>query len=228
MSTARIELTLEKIQVGDNYLMHAYVGQSVSTPEALRKCLKVRKGSPTQDEKLWSIADYSDLYPTQVPDDLPTTVDLFTSASIPDATVNIGDKITLSTYPDIWSQFYAGFVSTYTITGVSGSAPNIELTVGSPFPTFGRNMTFRIYASDGVTPVYPAAGVLPLTDGVANRDYTGLSGTYYLATMSDADLGTDLQVALDKQPALESQAQALVDAVNLNDDFLGTDTEVFE
>lgn len=228
MSNARIELTFEKIQVGDNYLMQASVGQAVTTPEDLRKCLKVRKGSTTQDEALWSVAVYTEIYPTQTLDDLPTEVTQFSSASIPNAIVQVGDRITLSTVPDIWNQFYPGYSFSYVVAGVTGSAPNVVLTVDSPFPAFGRNMQFRIYESDGVTPRHPAAGIASPIDGVANRDYTGLSGVYYLATESTVDLGTDIQTALDKQPALESQAQALVDTVNTNDVFIGTDTEVFE
>lgn len=100
------------------------------------------------------------------------------------------------------------------IAGTSGAAePAWDTTIGNT--TVDNGVLTWLRVDNAVTPV----------DGVANRDYTTLLGTEFLAA-SHADTWLGLDTAENRLASLKAQAASLVSALN-TEDWSGTEGVVY-
>lgn len=229
MSYARIELNFSKYSdPGVAYLLQTVIDQVYTTPDNAKSCLVVQKGSSSAAEELLRVATYTELISSPLPS-LPTDVDVFSSPSLTLAenppgtptTIQIGDVIRI-TCPLIWRQFFAAATQEDFIVNTVNSPT--EVTVSSPFPAFGRVLTYEVWR--GGSRILPAA--IPLEypeDGLANRNYFGLPGTEFLAE-GHADSWTDYTIANNRLESLKSGASSLMNALNTAD-WSGTEEVVY-
>lgn len=220
MSYAQIELNFAKYSdPGVAYLLQTDIDQVYTIPDEAKTCLVVKKGDVTAAEELLRVATYTELISSPLPA-LPSDVDIFTSPSLTLAedppgtptTIQVGDIIRV-TCPLVWRQFFAAAVQEdFTVDTVNSPT---EVVVSSPFPAFGRALTYEVWR--GGSRILPAAVPLEYPeDGLANRNYFGLPGTEFLAA-SHADSWADYTIANNRLQSLKSEASSLMDALNTAD-----------
>jgi hypothetical protein len=163
-----------------------------TTPDVLRPCLVVNKGSSTQDERIVRVATWNDLFGTTSGyplASLPASVNNFSSYSYG----TIASNTTIMVQSPLWWQSYFG-VSSYTVTTINNSGQ-----IQSPLSAFARDLTFTI---NGVT----------YNDGVANRIYPGSSSLYTCDT--HYSVWSDFNGAEDRYISMDAEATALVKSYN--------------
>ncbi len=220
MSYAQLGITYEKTLEGAgpdyDYLMRTTVRPVATTPSSLYVPLVVHKGDKTADELLHEVGDRDQIILNPL-DALPTLVNRFSADSF--TTFANGDYIIIAIVdlPIIWSRLYSQ-VTELRVEVIDATDPT-DVFVDSPyFPAFGRELSFSVERSSTV--------IHTAEDGVANRDYTAVSGNDYLAS-DHADVWDNYDDAANKYESLRAEAQSLVDAMNA-DHFSGTDQENYE
>ena len=224
------QLRIQYIQIADpgvEYTLQATIEQTTSQPDALDKCLVVKKGDVGADEELMRVGSYTEVV-TSPKSSLPSTVNLFSSPSLAlifeGGGIAVGDIITI-TSPFIWSQHFGA--STYFVTEVATvlSPTLVEVTI--PFPAFGRGLTFNVFrGANMVLPTTPGPPAVYPVDGLANRDYTGLGVETEFLAYDQASSWTDIDVAEGRYTQMQISAQALVDAMK-EDNYTGQSDEVY-
>lgn len=215
MGYANLDITYEKTREGTGpayeFLIQTTIDPVITAPTELETALVVQKGDETGDEVILRVGDRTEVVVTPL-DTLPATVNMFSSSSFVAlyGSFVVADIITILTadLPTIWSRFFST-VTTFTTVVNSIAAP---ATPTSPivipiFPAFARELTFSV-TRGGID-------LGTFYDGVANRDYTGLTGTEFL-TDTHADKWDDYDTANNKYESLRAEAQSLVDAMNVN------------
>ena len=228
MSYAQIDMVFTKFSdvPSTEYMLNTVVNQATSFPTPVAAPLVIQKGDDTTDEELVRIAERSEI--VTIPfTPLPTSIRIFSSLSLPLAQIGdpsdplvplaptailAGDIIRVTT-PDLWQEFF-GVISTVEYEVATIVSPT-EVTITTDFPAFARNLPFEVLR-DGTTILPVGDPLVYPTDGLANRDYTGLSETYYLAS-SHVDSWTDLTVAENRVTNLKSQAKLLINEMNTAD-----------
>ena len=209
MSYARIEIVFTRFSdPGKEYLLRTLIDPTYSQPDAVDFCLVVKKGDSTAVEELMRVASFAEFITTPL-EALPTTVDVFSSPSLAAAAPQVGDVIKVNS-PLMWRQFFFALVQTEVVV-TSVTSPT-EVVVTPAFPAFGRELTFEVWR--GASLILPAAipYVYP-TDGVATRDYTGLTGIEFLAN-SHVDNWDDYTVANNRLTSIKNGASSLMSALN--------------
>ena len=223
MSRARLEITYEKTREGVgpayDYLMRTTVNTVVTRPASIYKALVVHKGDKLADEFLHRVGTRDDIVVTPL-EDLPELVNRFSADSLTaiSGLVN-GDiiKIAANNLPVIWTRFFSQ-VSEVQAVVIDDTDP-YDVVVDAPgFPAFARLLAFSVERA--------SVTIHTADDGVANRDYTGLTGTDFITT-DHADGWTNFEDANNKYESLRTEAQSLVDAMNA-DNFSGVDQERYE
>jgi hypothetical protein len=208
MSYAQIELQFTRFaDPGTEYLLKTVVNQVYTTPDEARSCLVVKKGG-VANEELMSVATYDELVTTPF-EQLPVDVNIFTSPSLASISVQVDDILKV-TAPLIWSVF-GRTEAVFEATVESVISPTEVEIVGS-FPSYAMNLSYEVWR---VTQMILPTGI-PLTtpnDGTADRDYTGLTGTFFLAD-AHADVFAALPTAENRMASLKSQAESLMNALN--------------
>ena len=221
MSYAEIEIEYTKIRVGTSpnytYLMQVTVDPVLTEPAALETCLVVLAGDSTTDEAIMCVGDVAEVVTAGAQlETLPAAIDRFQSTWMSSVGVAIGDVIAIDSadVPEVWTQFFG--VTGVTATVTDNSDPADVIITSGKFPAFARNLVFSL------------AGVTGGTDGVANRDYTGITGMgmEFLAA-SHCDSWTGLSGADNKFTSLRAQAQSLVDELN-SDNYTDVVDEVYD
>ena len=210
-------------QSGIGYLLETVVNTSGSTPSEIYDCLIVNKGGVSTDESIARVAVYNEM-PSGVSalPLLPSTIRVFSApslSSLPGGTPQVGDiiRITQTPPPPIWQFIYGAAPSDREYEVVTVNSPT-EVIVDQDFPAFGRSLTFEVERAS----VVELSGV---SDGLANRDYTGLVGTLF-RTRAHGDFWEDYEDAQNKYDSLRAEAQSLVDAYNATE-FTGTTEETY-
>lgn len=223
MTQLRIQYD-RKADVGVEYALRATIEQTTSQPDALDNCLVVKKGDAGTDEELMRVGSFAEVVTTPL-DALPATVPLFSSPSlalIPGG-ILAGDIIVV-TPPFVWQQYFGIGFDFQTVVDNPSVAAN-TVSVVTPFPAFARNMTYVVRR--GLTVMLPVDGTPPYpNDGVANRDYSAVVGTEFLAN-DQASSWADIDTAEGRQQAMELAAQALVNSVK-EDNYTGQDDRIYE
>jgi len=223
MGYARLEITYEKSREGAGplyeYLMRTTVNTVVTTPSSIYAALVVHKGDKIADEFLHRVGTRDDIVVTPL-EDLPELVNRFSADSLTaiSGLVN-GDiiKIAANNLPVIWTRFFSQ-VSEVQAVVIDDTDP-YDVVVDAPgFPAFARLLAFSVERA--------SVTIHTADDGVANRDYTGLTGTDFITT-DHADGWTNFEDANNKYESLRTEAQSLVDAMNA-DNFSGVDQERYE
>jgi hypothetical protein len=163
-----------------------------TTPDVLRPCLVVIKGSLTQDERIVRVATWNDLFGTTTGyplATLPALINNFSSSSYG----TIASNTTIMIQAPLWWQSYFGG-SSYTVTTLN-SAGLIQPTL----PAFARYLSFTI---NGVT----------YNDGVANRTYPGSASLY--TCDAHYSVWSDFNGAEDRYVSMDAEATALVKSYN--------------
>jgi hypothetical protein len=191
---------------------------------AADNCLVVHRGSESNEESLLRVATLSDLT-TPLPS-LPGTVEQFSSASIAPlvpAGLQVGDIITVYDVPALWQYFFNVVDgATFTVDSISAPFTPFIVKVTPEFPAFARNLRFTV--SRGGPLIIGAVSPWPI-DGVANRYYSygspldSLTNVHY-------DSWDDIDSAENKFTSLRGEAQALVDALNI-DNYTGILEELY-
>lgn len=236
--TTQLRIQYDRIaDPGVEYTLRATIEQTTSQPDALDKCLVVSKGDAGTDEELMRVGDFGEVVTTPE-ESLPTIVDRFSSPSlaliIEPGGIDIGDVITITNPPFIWRQHF-GAAATF-VTTVTSAISSTEVVVSPVFPAFGRNLEFYVVRSGGVLlPVYytlpsppppePPAPPYPI-DGLANRDYTALTGPLFLAS-DQASSWTNIDTATGRYNSMQNEAQILVDAMK-EDNYTGQTDRIYE
>ena len=204
---SRLRLIYNKEFVAPStFLLRVTVDPVNTDPSVLDTCLVVMKGSSAVDEYLARVATYADLVTLPLYA-LPSAVNKFSSAGY--EIFSDGDIITITTYPQAWTTYF-GITGDVVVT-IDETDP-LNLVVVPPLPAFGKGLTFTVNG-----------GSTEYTDGLANRDYSLLPGSAFLAT--DAiTLYSTFDAAESMVNALAAQAQSLVNAMNV-DTYSGIDTE---
>ena len=188
------------------FLLRVTVDPVNTEPAVMDTSLVVMKGSSSVAEYLARVATYADLITLPLYT-LPTTVNKF--SSVGHGAFSGGDVITITTYPQAWTTYF-GITGDVVVT-VDATIP-ANPVVTPPLPAFGSGLTFTV-----------TGGSVIYTDGLANRDYSTLPGSVFLA--ADAiTLYSTFDAAESMAGALAAQAQSLVDAMNVNT-YSGIDTE---
>ena len=208
MSYAQIKLYFEKYSnVGIENMLQTTIEATYSTPDVVDSCLVIGEGSSVTDEEILRVATEVEITSSPL-DNLPATVTEFSSPSLSLITPTIGDVIRV-TIPDLWQQFFSvGATEDYTVATVLSPT---SVTVSPVFPAFGRGLTFEVLRSSVV--ILPVSGYPPV-DGLANRDFSGISGPYL--TNTHVDSWSDLTVAENRVTSLKAEASSLVDALNVS------------
>jgi len=223
MGYARLEITYEKSREGAGplyeYLMRTTVNTVVTTPSSIYAALVVHKGDKIADEFLHRVGTRDDIVVTPL-EDLPELVNRFSADSLTaiSGLVN-GDiiKIAANNLPVIWTRFFSQ-VSEVQAVVIDDTDP-YDVVVDAPgFPAFARLLAFSVERA--------SVTIHTADDGVANRDYMGLTGTDFITT-DHADGWTNFEDANNKYESLRTEAQSLVDAMNA-DNFSGVDQERYE
>lgn len=213
------------------YLLRVTVEQPYTEPAAFKTCLVVRKGSDYLDEIPVRVGSYAEVMRNTSPVlvDLPPLVTRFSSTSMPTGNyLSAGNKIKILNIPEAWQMFFgAPLEQTYTIaSNVKDTEPLQEAIVTTPFPAFGRNLRYEILDNADVR-VYPPSGTSLPTDGVANRDYTGLLGSEFLCSDVAATFRTDLQAVRTFRALAEADARLLISTED-SDTYTTVNLEVYE
>ncbi len=224
MSYAQIDLGFEKFSDPPDaeYMLQTVVNAAATTPTAVDTCLVVEKGDSTTEESLLRVADLDELIEHPFAP-LPTVVALFSSPSLPLATIGDipaptpilpGDLITIRETPGLWRQFFAADpTEVYEVVTVPTTT---TVTVTPAFPAFARRLPFEVWR--GTDRILPQAS--PLTypaDGIANRDYAATPGESFYLAASHVDSWDDLTVAENRVTNLKAQAESLVSEMNVAD-----------
>jgi len=199
--------------------MRTTVNTVVTRPASIYKALVVHKGDKLADEFLHRVGTRDDIVVTPL-EDLPELVNRFSADSLTaiSGLVN-GDiiKIAANNLPVIWTRFFSQ-VSEVQAVVIDDTDP-YDVVVDAPgFPAFARLLAFSVERA--------SVTIHTADDGVANRDYTGLTGTDFITT-DHADGWTNFEDANNKYESLRTEAQSLVDAMNA-DNFSGVDQERYE
>jgi hypothetical protein len=219
------QLRIQYNQIADlgvEYALRATIEQTTSEPDALDNCLVVKKGDAGSDEELMRVGDFAEVVTTPK-DALPATVSLFSAASLSLILGGIlpGDVINVVP-PFIWTQYYGSPNPFQTVVDTVVSPT--EVIVVTPFPAFGRQLTFDVFRS--LTVILPVTEVPPYPiDGVANRDYTLVSGTEFL-TNDQASSWANIDTANGRYAAMQEEAQLLVNAMK-EDTYSGQSDKVY-
>lgn len=225
MSYARLILRYTKIDDPNvEYLLRAIVDPTESKPDLIKNCLVVAAGSSSAQERLVRVATYADLITTPF-EVLPETVNVFSSPSLDSlegGSILVGDEI-YATSPFLWKQF-SGVSDVFECEVITVIDPTTAI-VTPPFPFFGSQLKFCVKRGGHfMLGTNPYASTCPI-DGLANRDYTGLTGPNYL-TAYHADSWSNLTDAENAYASFRAQAQSLVDALNA-DHYQGEFQEVY-
>jgi len=206
MTYALLELEFKNVAVvGVEYLMHTSVNNYVSAPTDIRTCLVVNRGDESAEERMRGVCTFHEL--TTLPM-LPLYPTRFGSVMYPVNLVN-GDILHIES-PNKWRKLFNAPVQfDCVVTDASNPAEVVISPTSSmimqgftSMPSFARKLTFKVNGN-----------FTEYTDGLVNRDYTGLSGSLFLAG-SHADTWLDLVDAQNKFEAVPGEAQTLVDAMN--------------
>ena len=223
MSRARLEIKYEKSREGVGplyeYLMRTTVRTVATTPTSLYNALVVHKGDKTANELLHRVGTRDDIIISPL-EELPVLVNRFSADSLTGmGGLANGDIIVIEAHnlPTIWTRFYSQ-TTTFYAEVIDDSDP-YDVIVNDPgFPSFARLLDFSVQRA--------AVTIHDGTDGVANRDYTGLTGIDFLAE-DHSDTWNSFEEADNKYESLRTQAQSLVDAVNA-DNFSGVEQERYQ
>jgi hypothetical protein len=192
MSRAFIELLFDnRSEVDDRQYMKVTVDDR--TPETLEHCLVIRRGDAMTDERLVEVAEYSRIFISPYPV-LSTPLDRFDTSH----GLAVDDVVKVK-LPPMWSYFLgmSGTFNTTVLENVGG-----QYRVGTPFPTFARNVQFTVNEAPE-----------EYGDGLCTRVYPVIGDTYYRVN-SHVDMHTSIQEVQSLFLALQSQAQSLVNDVN--------------
>jgi hypothetical protein len=237
---ARLEITFDQRYVaGEGCFLITSIDPVVTYPKGpsaippspydLRSSLVVQRAGSAV-EKFVRIATPAELTTFAA---LPAVVNLFKSATYSAATPMVGDLIhmgggSLMLVPSIWKNLHSYTGSyTYKVLDVTTYAPYVLIDSSTPFypfPDYGRDISIYVYRADGVTVVVPPTA--PAADGEAERIYPGSASEYLAATHYDF-LSTNIDEALDFAIARRSEAQSVVNALNV-DGYTGVFEELFE
>lgn len=229
-----VQLRIQYDRVADGlveYTMRTVIEQTTSDPDALDKCLVVRKGDSGVEESLRRVGVYAEVVTSPKPD-LPATVNLFSSPSLSSIIGGIqnGDIIKVDPVPFLWAQHFGTVAPFQTVVDDHLFATN-TVSVVTPFPAFARNLKFQVLR--GVTILLPVPLIPPAVtpddpiDGVANRDFTAwLPGVTEFLASDHADTWTDIDEADGRYTSLRIEAQSLVDEMK-QDNFTSQNDEVY-
>jgi hypothetical protein len=229
---AQLRIQYDKVANGlIEYTMQTTIEQTTSQPDALDKCLVVKKGDSGTEEELMRVGTYAEVV-TSPKSDLPALADVFYSPSLSTIVGGIlnGDVIELLSVPFTWGQFFGAVAPFLTVVSDDSFATN-TVKVATPFPAFARNLTFRVWRGGAIvcppqlTP--PALTTDNPVDGVANRDYTAfLPGETEFLASEHVDTWADIDVADGRFTQLEITAQSLVNEMK-QDNYTGQVDEVY-
>lgn len=221
MSYAVLELDFYRLAItGQEYLLRTTVNPYESTPDEIRKCLVITKGDEVSEERISRVATFSEIGDGTPLPELPLAVEIFSSALYTTPFSN-GDSIAIAS-PDKWVQLY-NTPATFYCEVVDDSNPDYPVVTPSAamqlqgftyLPAFGRKLSFSVN------------GGSVFTDGLANRDYTGLPGVVFRAE-THGDTWENLADATALYDSLPGEAQSLVDAYN-EDRWSGDSTQRYE
>lgn len=220
----QLRIQYEKIaDVGVEYTLRATIEQTTSQPDALDKCLVVKKGDAGADEELMRVGAFAEVVTTPK-DTLPATVNLFYSPSLALILGGIQhDDVIIIVSPFIWTQHYGAGVNFQTLVDDHTYGVNM-VSVVTPFPAFGRNLEFTVERSSVV--ILPVSTLPPYpVDGVANRDYSLVGGVEFLAD-DQTSSWNDIDVAEGRYNAMQGEAQTLVNAVK-EDNYTGQSDRIY-
>ncbi len=229
-----VQLRIQYDRVADGlveYTMKTTIEQTTSDPDALDKCLVVRRGDSGAEESLRRVGDFAEVVTTPHPD-LPATANLFSSPSLASIIGGIlaGDIIEILTIPFLWAQHFGTVAPFQTVVDNPAFAAN-TVSVLTPFPAFARNLTFRVLrVATIILPVPlipPAATPTNPIDGVANRDFTPWLPivTEFLAS-DHTDTWDNIDEADGRYNQLRINAQSLVDEMK-QDNYTSQNDEVY-
>jgi len=217
---AQLKITYDKrFNAFDGYMMETQVDSVYAEPTILQKCLVVQKAGVTE-ETLLRVADVSELESLS---ELPGTSDVFESSVLDSVGVQVGDEIHLEEeLPALWDVYFPSVVvgQVYEVSDVSELAFN-RVKVTTSFPCPAQNVVFSIWREG--SQLYPTGVLANPSDGAADRDYASFPGETEFLAATHYDTFDTYDAANNKFSALESQAQALVDALN-QDSY----TEIYE
>lgn len=229
-----VQLRIQYDRIADGlveYTMRTVIEQTTSDPDALDKCLVVRKGDSGAEESLRRVGTYAEVVTTPKPD-LPLTVNLFYSPSLSSIAggLQVDDIIKVDPVPFLWAQHF-GSVAPFQTLVVDPLFATNTVSVATPFPAFARNLKFQVLR--GATILLPVPLIPPATtpddpiDGVANRDFTAwLPGVTEFLASDHADTWTDIDEADGRYTQLRVNAQSLVDEMK-EDNYTGQHDEVY-
>lgn len=218
----KITIKYEKETHASDFLtMKTTVQTTGTSPSDLYDCLLISKGSASIEERIYDIATFDDIFAPTPTDLLPTEIRQFSAPSLDEidpmySEIQVDDVIVV-TNPDFWKLVF-GVPATTEYTVVT-KVDSTHVVVDQDFPAFGRSLTFTV--KRGVTTILTTR-----TDGLANRDYSGVVGIYFRAR-SHSDWWDNVEVADNKYEALRASAQSLVNAYN-EDKYTETVEELYE
>lgn len=226
MATSRIQLTYEPRTNGlsgtsTKYYIRVSVGlnqEGLTTPDALKTCLVITRGSSTADESLSRVGTYAEIVTTPLPE-LPEDVDFFESEDLP-SDIQVGDTVRITTLPEEWSIYSLATVPFSTVV-TAVDLINNRVQVATEFPAFANNLVYSILHVGNVI----GTG----SDGVANRDFSATpSAVEYRASIGYRNFDTDLTSAQAWRVAAESDAWDLVRAYDTSAYTTTPDTVIYE
>jgi len=215
---AKITIEYDKAILANGYFMKTMVKPFPDTEPAgdLEECLVIQEASYTQDERILRVAEPTELVEFAVADPLV----FFRSSEIGALTVPAGYTLRLPMQPE-W--VHLGYVGDYIDFEITGQVGEI-IQVATAIPSFYRGdfLLFSVYPVPPLMAPWYAG-----TIGYALRNDAGAAET--LRIDEHVDMFSDIVTGANKQTILGAQAQALVDATNVDEEsFSGTDTEVYE
>jgi len=228
MSYAQLEIEYTKVTFSGppvSYLVQTKINPVVSEPDEIDNSLVVYRGSALIDEYIARVATRAEIITSPLPA-LPPLVDRFASTDFGLVTLLNGDIITVEDPSPIWQQFF-GITGDFVTTIVDAVTDPLNVVVDPPLPAFGRDLKF--YVKRGATWILPTVFNDPYPiNGVANRDYSAfLPGDLNFLAAEHHDAWEDLSLANAAVDSLRTEAQSLVDELNL-DNFSGVIEELYE
>lgn len=218
---AKLTIEYDKAVLGSGYYMKTRILPFPDTDPAgsLEESIIIQEASSIQDERILRIADPNELVALGV---APALAIFFSLDFGLHSTVG-GDTLRLP-MTDEWLKL--GFVGTHIdfriLAPVGITGVQID-PIGAvyPIPSFYRG-DFEVY--DG----YPATTLqFSGNNGYTRRGISGSSSTYRIS--EHVDMFEDIVIASNKQTSLEAEAQALIDATNIDEtSYSGTDVEIYE
>lgn len=224
---AQLTIEYDKDILGSGYYMKTEVLPFPATEPAgtLEESIIIQEASTTQDERILRIASPTELVELAVAAPLV----FFSATEFSGVTVNPGDTLRLP-MRDEWVKLgHVGMFLDFMVLAQFGAIIEIDVAGAVyPFPSFCRGV-FQVFSG------YPGpSGPLPWpipyvtgSNGYTVRNSVGNSDAVRVS--EHVDMFSDIIVGANKQEALSAEAQALIDATNIDEtEFSGVDVEVYE